>query len=144
MMLKSIKAKILFSLLFVANIAFAQVSESSEIQKVLLKQQNAWNNGDIELFMQGYWNSDSLLFISKKGLTYGWQSTFINYKKSYPNKTAMGTLQFTILKIELTSPEQAYLIGKWELQKKEPVAGHYLLLLKKINGEWKIIADHTS
>lgn len=134
----------MFSLLFVASFAFAQVSESTEIQKVLLKQQNAWNNGDIEQFMQGYWNSDSLLFIGKKGLTYGWQNTFTNYKKSYPDKAAMGKLQFTILATEITSIETAYVIGKWELERANPVSGHFVLLFKKINGKWNVIVDHTS
>ncbi len=144
MMLKSIKAKVLFSLFFVANFAFAQISESKAIQEVLLKQQTAWNSGNINEFIQGYWNSDSLVFIGKKGLTYGWNNTLANYKKSYPDAKTMGKLQFTILNTEITSPETAFVIGKWELERENPVAGHFLLLFKKINGSWKIIADHTS
>lgn len=143
-MLKSIKAKVLFSLCFVANFAFAQVSESNEIQKVLFEQQNNWNKGDVEQFMQGYWNSDSLVFIGKKGLTYGWNNTLNNYKKSYPDAKTMGKLFFTILKTEITSTETAFVIGKWELERENPVAGHFLLQFKKINGSWKIVADHTS
>ncbi|MES2838407.1 MAG: nuclear transport factor 2 family protein [Bacteroidota bacterium] len=143
-MLKSIKAKVLFSLFFVANFAFAQVSESNEIQKVLLEQQNNWNKGDVEQFMQGYWNSDSLVFIGKKGLTHGWNNTLNNYKKSYPDAKTMGKLFFTILKTEITSAETAFVIGKWELERENPVSGHFLLQFKKINGSWKIVADHTS
>jgi ketosteroid isomerase-like protein len=104
----------------------------------------AWNNADIKGFMDHYWNSDSLMFIGSKGVTYGWQKTYDNYVKNYPNKEAMGILKFTIIKTEQLSKTSIYIIGKWELEKEKPAGGHFTLLWKKINSKWVIVADHTS
>ncbi len=108
-------------------------------------QQDAWNRGDIEGFMKGYWENDSLRFIGKRGITYGWQATLDNYKKSYPGKDAMGRLQFTNLTTQLINDSSAYVIGKWELfRASDTLAGHYSLLWKNFNGQWLIVADHSS
>jgi len=115
------------------------------IQQVMDEQEAAWNRGDLEGFMQGYWKSDSLRFIGKRGITYGWQSTLDNYKKSYPDSDAMGKLQFTNLSMEITGDSSTYVIGKWELfRTTDTLAGHYSLLWKNLNGRWLIIADHSS
>lgn len=115
------------------------------IQQVMDKQESAWNQGDLEGFMQGYWKSDSLRFIGKRGITYGWQATLNNYKKGYPDSDAMGKLQFTNLSMEITGDSSAYVIGKWELfRSTDTLAGHYSLLWKNLNGRWLIIADHSS
>lgn len=115
------------------------------IQQVMDQQQADWNRGDIDGFMQGYWASDSLRFIGKRGITFGWQSTLDNYKKSYPGNEAMGRLQFTNLKMETLSDSSAYVIGKWELfRTTDTLSGHYSLLWKNINGRWMIVADHSS
>lgn len=110
----------------------------------LQTQQKAWNEGNIDDFMSSYWNNDSLKFIGSKGITYGWQKTLDNYKKSYPNKEAMGKLKFTILENSQVGENYIYIIGKWELEKEKPVSGHFTLLWKKIKNKWVIIADHTS
>lgn len=110
-------------------------------------QQNAWNNSDIGEFMEGYWKSDSLTFIGKKGITNGWQQTFDNYKKGYPDKATMGKLQFDIIRIELFSKTSAQVLGKWELIRdadKGNVGGYFTLIFKKINKRWVIVSDHTS
>lgn len=108
-------------------------------------QQEAWNRGDIDAFMQGYWKSDSLRFIGKRGITFGWQPTLDNYKKSYPGAQAMGRLQFTNLTTEIVGDSSAYVIGKWELfRSTDTLGGHYSLLWKKMQGQWVIVADHTS
>ena len=115
------------------------------IQQVMDEQEAAWNRGDLEGFMQGYWKSDSLRFIGKRGITYGWQPTLDNYKKSYPDSDAMGKLQFTNLSMEITGDSATYVIGKWELfRTTDTLAGHYSLLWKNLNGRWLIIADHSS
>jgi ketosteroid isomerase-like protein len=115
------------------------------IQRVMDEQQDAWNRGDIEGFMEGYWPSDSLRFIGKSGITYGWQSTLENYKKSYPGSEAMGKLQFTNLTMEMTGDSSAYVIGKWQLSRTaDTLSGHYSLLWKNHNGQWLIVADHSS
>ena len=117
----------------------------SAIQAVMDTQQVAWNRGDIDGFMQGYWTSDSLRFIGKRGITFGWQSTLDNYKKSYPGTEAMGRLQFTNLSMEITGDSSAYVIGKWELfRTADTLSGHYSLLWKCMNGRWIIVADHSS
>ena len=108
-------------------------------------QQDAWNNFNIESFMEGYWKSDSLKFIGKNGITYGWDSTLENYKKIYPSKEAMGKLTFTIISLDLISDTSAFMIGKYHLKRKndEP-SGHFTLLWLKIDGKWLIVADHSS
>lgn len=108
-------------------------------------QQNAWNEGDLESFMLPYWKSDSLQFIGKRGINYGWQNTLDNYKKSYPDKDAMGRLQFTNLRSEVLDPSHVFIAGKWELFRiADTLSGHYTLLWKNIGRGWVIIADHSS
>ena len=115
-----------------------------EIKKVLSAQQNAWNEGNIEVFMQGYWPSDSLTFIGSKGLTYGWKKTLDNYKKSYPDKATMGKLQFDILKLDILSADAAILIGRYTLiREKDQPTGLFTLVWKKIDGKWVIVSDQT-
>ena len=125
---------------------FSQKS-SSDIDLVLKHmktQEDSWNEGKIESFMNYYWKSDSLKFIGKKGITYGWQQTLDNYLKSYPDKATMGILKFSIKEATQLSAESIYIIGSWELQKEKPVGGYFTLLWKKIEGKWVIVSDHTS
>ncbi len=120
-------------------------SDVQAIRAVMQTQQDAWNRGDLEAFMQGYWKSDSLRFIGSRGLTYGWQATLDNYKKGYPNRDAMGTLRFDIISVEILSRRSAFVIGKWSLVRKAgDLSGHYTLLWRKIGGKWVIVADHSS
>ena len=123
----------------------AQTDEAAAVKAVLLKQQNCWNSGDIPCFMQGYWKSDSLKFIGKSGITYGWQKTLDNYKKSYPDTASMGKLTFTLLEVKTWNNNEAYVLGKWYLQRsKGDVGGYFTLMFRKIRGEWVIVSDHTS
>ncbi len=111
----------------------------------MAEQVEAWNAGDLEGFMKHYWKSDSLKFIGKSGLKMGWQTTLDNYKSSYPDLDAMGTLSFDILEVEILGNSNAFVIGKWRLDRSEDVLqGHYTLLWKKIDGAWVIVADHSS
>lgn len=127
------------------NTMQAKVDEIAKIKQLLEEQKENWNKADIEKYMSAYWKSDSLLFIGKNGPKYGWQTTLDNYKKSYPNATAMGKLNFTYLKVECTSKEDAFVIGKWELERKEGnLSGYFSLQLKKIDKQWKIVIDHSS
>ncbi|MCW3078026.1 MAG: L-asparaginase [Bacteroidetes bacterium] len=133
--------------LFITALCFNLLSqkELETVKSLMNKQQQAWNKYDIAGFMEHYWKSDSLKFIGKNGLTYGWQKTFDNYKKSYPNEDAMGQLVFDINSAELLGKSAVYVIGKWTLNKKEKtVGGYFTLLWKKINNKWVIVADHTS
>ena len=118
---------------------------TQHIRKVLQQQTNAWNRGDIPGFMQGYWHSDSLLFIGKSGITYGWQPTLENYQKNYADTANMGQLQFTIVQIKALSSQCYFVLGKWFLKRSVgDVGGHFTLIFKKMKGGWKIISDHSS
>lgn len=108
-------------------------------------QEDAWNRGDIDGFMAGYWQSDSLVFVAANGLTYGWKKTLDNYKKAYPDREAMGKLTFTVHSVERISLRNAYVIGKWHLSRRAgDQSGYYTLLWRKVKGNWVIVADHTS
>lgn len=119
-------------------------ADSTAIRTVLFSQQDAWNDGDIGRYMAGYWQSDSLLFVGKSGLTSGWNATLKNYKKAYPDKAAMGQLQFTIEKLAI-SGDTAFMLGTWALKRKAgDISGYFTLLWKKLNGHWVIVLDHSS
>ncbi|MNR33057.1 hypothetical protein D3C85_1506990 [compost metagenome] len=109
------------------------------------KQSTDWNKGDVEAFMEGYEKSDSLLFVGKSGPTYGWQKTLDNYKKGYPDKSAMGHLVFGIKKVDFLKSDLAFVLGSWNVKReKDELKGYFTLLIKKIKGEWKVVADHSS
>jgi ketosteroid isomerase-like protein len=115
------------------------------IIKVLDTQSQAWNRGDINAFMQGYWKSDSLMFVGKGGPTYGWQTTMDHYKKGYPDKATMGKLDFKIVKVNVLDKTNAFVLGGWHLtREKGDVGGYFTLWFRKIKGEWVIVCDHTS
>jgi ketosteroid isomerase-like protein len=144
--MKSFKILIIIGLcLYFAPVLTAQKNAVKRISAIMAEQEQAWNRGDLESFMQGYWPSDSLRFIGSKGLTYGWKQTLDNYKKSYPDRETMGILKFTIISIEPLSKRTAFVIGKWHLSRKAgDLSGHYTLLWKKMKGKWVIVADHSS
>jgi hypothetical protein len=138
---------ILFSLpLFSAAQPSIKINkDETAIRNLLDSQTKAWNRGDIEGFMKGYWQNDSLMFIGKSGVTYGWSNTLKNYKKSYPDTTAMGKLSFEVLQVRQLSSSYYHVVGKWFLNRSiGNLSGHYTLLFQKIKGIWVIIADHSS
>ena len=131
-------------LLFTAMLCNGQ-NDDTEIRGLLTRQTQAWNAGNIDGFMQTYWQNDSLMFVGKEGVTWGWINTLNHYKKSYPGKAAMGELSFDIIKLKRLSDQYCFVVGKWMLKRTAgDLSGHYNLLIQKINGEWKIIADHSS
>jgi hypothetical protein len=139
------KKIILLIFCFASVHVFAQSKDEAAIRKLLDRQSNDWNNGNIPGFMEGYWKSDSLMFIGKSGITYGWNNTLSNYKKGYPDAAAMGKLSFTIIKVKKLSGKNYWVVGKWFLKRTiGDVGGHFDLLFEKINGQWVIIADHSS
>ena len=120
-------------------------SDGLLIQKILHEQDQAWNRGDLEAFMQTYWKSDSLMFIGKSGPTYGWKNTLNNYKRGYPDTAAMGKLHFELIRLQRLSPEYYFVAGKWFLTRTiGNLQGDFTLLLRKINGRWYIVTDHSS
>jgi len=131
--------------LLLASCLFLHAQDKQAILKVLETQRVAWNNGDIGGYMQGYWKSDSLMFVGKAGPVYGWQKTLDRYKKSYPDKAAMGKLTFTILKVDLLDKTNAFVFGAWRLyREKDAPGGYFTLWFRKVNGAWVIVVDHTS
>jgi ketosteroid isomerase-like protein len=144
-MKKQLKLCLLLLNIILAQHVVADDADTSAVRRVMHLQEEAWNKGDIDGFMEHYWKSDSLKFIGSKGITYGWQKTLDNYKKGYPNREAMGILNFDISSIEQLSSGSIFVIGKWHLKKKDSeVGGYYTLLWKKKNGKWVIVTDHTS
>ncbi len=140
---------IVFLLIFIsANIVFAQTKDEKSkeaIRKVMDEQAAAWNSGNIEGFMQGYWKSPELKFVSGDNVTKGWQPTLDRYKKSYDSRAKMGTLTFSDLDITILSKNSAVVLGNWALQReKDNPKGKFTLIFRKFKDGWRIVHDHTS
>lgn len=122
-------------------------AEAEAIRALLNRQVDDWNAGDIEAFMQGYWQSDSLRFVSGGTLRRGWQTTIERYYNTYPDRGAMGTLDFGDLDVRLLSPRWALVAGTWHLERTgayADIGGRYTLVLEKRPEGWRIVHDHTS
>ena len=123
----------------------AQTSEKEDkeaILSVMKLQEEAWSNNDLEGFMQGYWNNESLKFFGSSGLTKGWQQTLDNYKRGYPTKEHSGTLNFTIKDISKIDDGSYWVMGEYHLKRSVGDAnGVFMIIFKKIDDEWKIVAD---
>lgn len=134
-------------LTFLSLPALGQQATDRRAILLLLKQQTEdWNDGRIDRFMSAYWTSDSLTFVNKTGITYGYAATLANYKKRYPDRESMGTLKFDVLEMSFPSPNVAYVIGRWHLTRPKVgnAGGHFTLLWRKIKKRWLIVSDHTS
>ncbi|GAA4962842.1 nuclear transport factor 2 family protein [Algibacter aquimarinus] len=141
------KKLILLLCLITAFNGFSQDEEKDKkaIQKVLKAQRIAWSKNNIEDFMEGYWKSDSLKFYGSNGVTYGWENTLERYKKAYPTKDHTGILSFKINDISKISDGAYYVLGEYHLKREVGNAdGFFMIIFKKINDEWKIIADMSS
>jgi hypothetical protein len=123
------KKLILICFLLLALSFQLRAQDKQAILKVLETQRTAWNNGDIPQFMQSYWKSDSLMFVGKSGVTYGWQQTLEHYQKGYPDKAAMGVLSFNILKVDILDPTNAFVLGGWNLKREKDAPGGLLYLM---------------
>ncbi|UEG50639.1 DUF4440 domain-containing protein [Ferruginibacter lapsinanis] len=135
----------LFVFIFSTSLLSAQSKDEMIVRNVLTQQTAAWNNGDIDSFMGGYWQNDSLMFIGNSGVTYGWEKTLENYKKSYPDTAAMGKLNFDILEVKRLSVMYFFVVGKWHLTRSiGNIGGAFTLLFKKVKNKWVIVADHSS
>lgn len=135
-------------LLFVSiNLSAQTKNEKSaaQIRSVMDAQVAAWNAGDIEGFMRGYWNSPDLVFASGNAVTRGWQPTFDRYKKNYDTRAKMGTLTFSDLEIEVLSKDAAKVLGSWSVvREKDNPKGKFTLIFRRFKDGWKIVHDHTS
>jgi ketosteroid isomerase-like protein len=123
----------------------AQNKDEKLILGILDQQTQAWNDGNLEKFMVGYWENDSLMYVGKGGVTYGYRQTLENYKKNYGTTDKMGQLKFTILHVNKLSSQVYQVVGKWFLKRSVgDVGGHFTLIFRKMKGEWKIVSDHSS
>ncbi len=143
-------AVILFLFLFGFGLTSAQTNDKkmkiqTEIRRVMEAQTAAWNQGDIEGFMRGYWNSPQLVFVSGANVTRGWQPTIDRYKKSYDSRAKMGVLTFSDLEIDVLSKDAATVLGSWSLEReKDNPHGKFTLIFRKFKDGWLIVHDHTS
>ncbi|PCI02108.1 MAG: DUF4440 domain-containing protein [Flavobacteriaceae bacterium] len=142
--------KCLALLLFI-SISCKQASPTVDIEKdnaairnVLEQSAIDWSKGDLEGYMNAYWESEELQFIGSKGVTYGWEKTLSNYKKGYPTAAHTGTLTFDIIHVDFLAKGVYSVVGKYHLDRTVGEAnGIFTLLFKQIDGKWKIIVDHS-
>jgi ketosteroid isomerase-like protein len=116
-----------------------------EIERVLSDQETAWNRGEVDAFLAGYWHSPKLSFSGNSGVTRGWEGVLARYRKNYPDRAAMGQLNFSDLEFRFLGPDAALVLGKWHLQReKDELGGVFTLVWQRFPEGWKIIHDHTS
>jgi ketosteroid isomerase-like protein len=148
--MKKHPALFLLVLCVLSQTIFAQserqkAKSANEIRQVMDRQSAAWNRGDIEGFMQGYWRSPELKFVSGANVTRGWQPTLDRYKKSYDSRAKMGVLTFSDLEINVLSKDAAIVLGNWALQREtDKPGGKFTLIFRKFKDGWRIVHDHTS
>jgi ketosteroid isomerase-like protein len=112
---------------------------------VLTAQQGAWNRGDVDAFLQGYWRSPELTFSGSSGIARGWDGVLARYKEHYPNREAMGKLEFSALEFRCLGSDAALVLGHWHLARQRgDVGGVFSLVLERFPEGWRIIHDHTS
>src|SRR5438477_6131485 len=117
----------------------------SEIRAVLRAQQEAWNRGDIDSFMNGYARAETTVFVSGDEVMRGWETVRDRYLKKYSDRARMGTLAFADLEIEQLGPDSAVALGRWELKRaSDSPHGRFTLILRKTPDGWRIVHDHTS
>src|SRR6266850_5450343 len=120
-------------------------TDTKAIDELLKAQQAAWNRGDVDAFLVGYWRSPELTFSGGNGVSRGWDGVLARYKKSYPNHAAMGQLEFSDLEFRFLGPEAALVLGQWHLKRESgDIGGVFTLVWQKFPDGWKIIHDHTS
>lgn len=136
--------------LLLTTSAFAQSANQvskikTDILAVMDTQTAAWNRGDVEEFMRGYWNSNELVFVSGDSVTRGWQTTLDRYKKNYNSREKMGALKFSDVEIDVLSKNAAVVLGSWSLARAgDNPKGKFTLLFRKFKDGWRIVHDHTS
>ncbi len=120
-------------------------TDTKAINDVLSAQQAAWNRGDVDAFLVGYWRSPELTFSGSSGVSRGWDGVLERYKKSYPNHAAMGQLEFSDLEFRFLGPDAALVLGQWHLKRESgDIGGVFTLVWQKFPDGWKILHDHTS
>ncbi len=125
--------------------AFDQAADEAAIRAVLQQQQDAWNRGDVDAFMDGYARTDSLRFASGGAVQQGWQATLERYHRAYPDRAAMGTLSFELRQVRVLSQRWAFVFGAYALERADDrPTGLFTLLFEKRPEGWRVVHDHTS
>jgi ketosteroid isomerase-like protein len=141
----ALRALLLAAALSAGGGGCARPIDHPQIRAVLDAQVEAWNAGDLEGFMQGYWKSDELAFSSPASTTRGWQATLDGYRKRYPTREAMGRLRFEDLAIARTGPKAAEVSGRFILETAAGrKSGRFFLHMRELDGTWVIVRDHTT
>lgn len=136
---------VLGNLIVAAQSANDRRKAESDILAVMDGQAAAWNRGDIEAFMRGYWNSENLVFVSGDNVTRGWQPTLDRYRKNYDSPAKMGALKFSDVSVNLLSKDAAVVLGSWWLTRAgDSPHGKFTLIFRKFKDGWRIVHDHTS
>src|SRR2546428_12920882 len=138
---------IIFCILMPAIVSAAPTqtqNATAQIRSVLSAQQEAWNRGDIDGFMNGYARSASTVFVSEDTIGRGWETVRARYRKKYSDRAKMGTLTFSDLEITLLSPDAAVVLGRWGLKRaKDSPHGRFTLIFKRLPEGRRIVHDHT-
>ena len=135
--------------ILMAALACATTDQTSnsvaEIQSVLTAQQDAWNRGDIDAFMNGYARSASTVFVWQDEVRRGWETVRDRYRVKYSDRAKMGTLSFSDIEVSMLSPDAAAVFGRWRLKRaKDEPHGRFTLIFKRLPEGWRIVHDHTS
>ena len=144
------KILVTLTILLVSASTYAQLGnltpeDEKAIRKLMAQQEAAWNEGDIDTFMEGYWNSENLVFVGGSGTSYGWEATRQGYHKRYPDRKTMGILSFTIIQMDRLGDNHARVLGRFHLSRSVgDASGTFTLLFYRFQTGWKIISDHTS
>jgi len=119
--------------------------DQAAIYSIMDQQVACWNKGDLDCFMEGYWQSDSLMFIGGNGVVYGYDNTLERYQRTYPDRATMGQLTFDIVTLDRLASDAYFMVGQWTLDRQDDeIGGHFTLLFRKLNGRWVIVKDHSS
>lgn len=140
-----------FSLAFTSlfaqnNLTQKPLDETVAVNKMLDDQIEAWNRGDLDAYMNiSYPKSDSIMMIGHNRVVWGWNNIYKVYQRGFPDTAAMGKLSFEISYMKQLSPEYYFVVGKFIVERAtNPLSGHFDILLKKIDGKWYIISDHSA
>jgi ketosteroid isomerase-like protein len=115
------------------------------ILAIIQKQEEDWNRKSLDAFLEAYWNSDTLRYVTNRGVTYGFEKVAEIFRRNFPDTASMGKIDFDVIHVELITENDAMVTGKF-LQKvdKKFRGGYFTFLFRRLKGKWKIVADHTS
>jgi ketosteroid isomerase-like protein len=135
----------IFSAVLVSAAPEPPSNSAAEIQSILNAQQDAWNRGDIDAFMNGYAHSPSTVFVSEDEVGRGWETVRDRYRIRYSDRAKMGTLSFSDIEVTVLSPDAAVVLGRWRLKRaNDEPKGRFTLIFKRLPEGWRIVHDHTS